>query len=85
MNSPIIFTDVQFKDYLVYIFKKKYVIIRQFPTMKEVAIISPQEKNNKNEELLNMISISHDNKNLFILEEKSNKVYIANCKNKLKI
>ena len=82
MSSPIIFTDFQFKDYLVYILKKKYVIIRQFPSMKVVTIINPSEENNKKKELLSMISISHNNKYLYIMEEKSNKIYIVNCKKK---
>ena len=34
MSSPIIFTDTLFNDYLIYIFKKKYVLIREFPSMK---------------------------------------------------
>ena len=78
MISPIIFTDHMFNDYLIYIFKKNYVFIRQFPLMKIVMVLNPT-KNNHNEEL-SMLCISDDHRYLYIMEEKNNKIYIVNQK-----
>ena len=78
MSSPIIFTDYMFNDYLIYIFKKKYILIREFPSMKIVTGLNPT-RDNINEELT-MLCISNDNKNLYILEQKNNKIYIVNQK-----
>ena len=78
MTSPIIFTDYKFNDYLIYIFKKNYVLIREFPSMKIVMALNPT-RDNRNEEL-SILSLSNDHKYLYIMEEKSNKIYIVNQK-----
>ena len=78
MTSPIIFTDYKFNDYLMYIYKKQYVLIREFPSMKKVMELNPTN-NNQNEEL-SMLCISNDHKYLYIMEQKNNKIYIVNQK-----
>ena len=78
MSSPIIFNDYKFNDYLIYIFRKNYVLIREFPSMKLVMALNPTREN-RNEELT-MLSLSSEQKNLFILEQNNNKIYIVNQK-----
>ena len=78
MNSPLIFTDALFNDYLIYIFKKKYVLIREFPSMKIKIPLNPT-MDNHNEELCSLC-LSEDKKNLFVLEQNSNKIYMINQK-----
>ena len=78
MNSPIIFTDSMFNDYLIYIFKKKYVVIREFPSMKMKIPFNPT-LDKYNEELCSLC-ISDDKKYLYALEQKSNKIYMINQK-----
>ena len=78
MNSPLIFTDTLFNDYLIYIFKRKYILIREFPTMKIKIPLNPT-LDNHNEELCSLC-ISEDKKNLFVLEQNSNKIYMINQK-----
>ena len=78
MISPIIYTDAQFNDYLIYIFKKKYVLIREFPSMKIRIPFNPT-LDNHNEELCSL-SISEDKKYLYVLEQKNNKIYMINQK-----
>jgi len=78
MSSPIIFNDFKFNDYLIYIFRKNYVLVREFPSMKLVMALNPTREN-RNEELT-MLSLSSDQKYLFILEQNNNKIYIVNQK-----
>ena len=78
MSSPIIFTDYKFNDYLIYIFKKNYVLIREFPSMRIVLALNPT-RDNFNEEL-SMLSLSNDNKYLYIMEQKNSKIYVVNQK-----
>ena len=78
MISPILYTDAQFNDYLIYIFKKKYVLIREFPTMKIKIPFNPT-LDNHNEELCSL-SISEDKKYLYVLEQNCNKIYMINQK-----
>ena len=78
MSYPIIFNDYKFNDYLIYIFKKNYVLVREFPSMKLVMALNPTREN-KNEELT-MLNLSSEQKNLFILEQNNNKIYIVNQK-----
>ena len=78
MSSPIIFTDTLFNDYLIYIFKKKYVLIREFPSMKIKTPFDPT-KENPNEELCELC-ISEDKKYLYVLEKRNNKIYMINQK-----
>ena len=78
MNSPLIFTDALFNDYLIYIFKKKYVLIREFPSMKIKIPLNPT-LDNHNEELCSLC-LSEDKKNLFVLEQNTNKIYMINQK-----
>ena len=78
MSSPVIFTDYMFNDYLIYIFKKNYVLIREFPSMRIVMALNPTRDNNNEE--LSMICVSNDNKYLYIMEQKNNKIYVVNQK-----
>jgi hypothetical protein len=76
MSSPLVLTDYLFNDYLIYIFRKKYVLIREFPSMKMIMGLNPTRENNNEE--LSMLTISNDNKYLYILEQNNNKIYIVN-------
>ena len=78
MISPIVFTDSLFNDYLIYIFKKKYVLIREFPSMKIKIPFNPT-LDNHNEELCSLC-ISYDKKYLYVLEQNNNKIYMINQK-----
>ena len=78
MNSPLMFTDALFNDYLIYIFKKKYVLIREFPSMKIKVPLNPT-LDNSNEDLCSLC-LSEDKKYLFVLEQNSNKIYMINQK-----
>ena len=77
MKSPIIFTDSQYNDYLLYILNKKYVLIKKFPSMENIVFINPSLVK---EEKLNNITISNDLKYLYIYEEINNKIYIIHNK-----
>ena len=74
MIDPIIFTDYKFNDYLAYIFKNNFVIIRKFPEMKIHLKINCLQKNH----YLSKLTISHDLKYLYAYEENDNNIYIVN-------
>ena len=74
MIDPIIFTDYKFNDYLAYIFKYNFVIIRKFPEMKIHLKINYLQKNH----YLSKLTISHDLKYLYAYEETDNNIYIVN-------
>ena len=78
MISPVIFTDYMFNDYLIYIFKKNYVLIREFPSMRIIMALNPT-RDNINEEL-SLLCTSNDNKYLYIMEQKNSKIYVVNQK-----
>ena len=82
MSSPIIFTDSQFNDYLLYILNKKFVLIKKLPFMENVVMFNPSLVK---EEYLNNIAISNDLKYLYIYEELNNKIYIIHHKNNISI
>ena len=73
MIDPFIFTDYKFNDYLAYIFKYKFIIIRKFPEMK---IHLKIDCLNKNYSLTKLI-ISNDLKYLYAYEENENNIYIV--------
>ena len=77
MSSPILFTDSQFNDYLLYILNKKYILIKKFPSMENIVMINPSLVN---EEKINNITISNDLKYIYAYEEINNKIYIINNK-----
>ena len=72
MINPIIFTDYNFNDYLVYIFKYKYILIRKFPDMKCFLKINCSN-NNYN---LSKIVLSNDIKYLYAYEKTENNIFI---------
>ena len=74
MSSPIVFTDYKFNDYLIYIYKKYYVIIRIFPSMKLVMALNPTRDNFSEE--LGMLTLSNDNRYCYILEKNRNKIFV---------
>ena len=77
MSSPILFTDSQFNDYLLYILNKRYILIKKFPSMENIVLINPSLIK---EEKLDNITISHDLKYLYIYEEINNKIYLIHNK-----
>ena len=74
MISPIIFTDYVFNDYLCYIFKYKFIIIRKFPEMECHLKFNCFNHNC----CFSFIHISKDLKNIYAYEENGNDLYIIN-------
>ena len=74
MSSPIIFTDSQFNDYLLYILNNNTVFITKFPSMQITALIKPLPSDNI---YLTNVCISEDLKSIFIYDEYNNKIYIV--------
>ena len=72
MISPIIFTDNNFNDYLAYIFKYKYVLIRKFPDMKCILKINCSNNNYD----LSKLVLSNDLNYLYVYEKNKNNIYI---------
>ena len=74
MISPIIFTDYKFNDYLCYIFKNKFIVIRKFPEMKYHLKFNCFNHNC----CFSFIHISRDLKNIYAYEENEKNLYIIN-------
>ena len=74
MSSPIIFTDSQFNDYLLFILNNKYAFITKFPTMQVTAYICPKTNNDI---YLTNVCISNDKKSIYIFDENNNMIYIV--------
>ena len=74
MISPIIFTDYKFNDYLCYVFKYKFIVIRKFPEMECHLKFNCFNHNC----CFSFIQISKDLKYLYAYEENENDLYIIN-------
>jgi hypothetical protein len=74
MINPIIFTDYKFNDYLCYIFKYKFIVIRKFPEMEFHLKFNCFNPNC----CFTFIHISKDLKNIYVYEENENELYIIN-------
>ena len=72
MISPKLFTNYKFNDYLAYIFKYKFVIIRKFPEMKCYLKIKCLDNNC----FLSKLFFSADLKFLYIHEKMDDDIYI---------
>ena len=79
MVSPLIFTDYQFNDYLIYILNNKYIFINKFPTMQMVGYI---ECCCKRSTYLTNLCVSTNLKYIYIYDELNNKIYVVQQKNK---
>ena len=77
MISPIMFTDSNFNDYLVYILNNKYVFINKFPTMNIIGYIYPSLNNYAH---LTNLCVSTDLRYIYIYDEFNNMIYIVNHK-----
>ena len=74
MISPIIFTDSQFNDYLLYILNNKTVFVHKFPSMEVIIFISPLPKDDI---YLTNVCISNDLKSIYVYDEKNNMIYVV--------
>ena len=77
MCSPLIFTDYQFNDYLIYILHNKFIFINKFPTMQFLGYIICS---NKNIHLTN-ICFSNNMKYIYAYDEFNKSIYIVQQKN----
>ena len=73
MISPVIFTNNKFNDYLAYIFKYKFILIRKFPNMNCYLKINCSENNY----FFSKVFFSKSLKYLFAYDEKGNNIYIT--------
>ena len=73
MISPFLFTNSQFNDYLIYIFRYQYIILRKAPLMDLVFKINFNEN-----EYISMINLSLTKESIYAADYNSKKVYIIN-------
>ena len=74
MISPIVFTDYQFIDFLLYIFGNHFIILRKMPSMETVFRIDIKNT------FLSIINISLCKKYIYAVEKNYNKIYIIETK-----
>ena len=74
MIFPIIFTDSQFNDYLLYILNNKTIFVHKFPSMEVIVFISPLPNNDI---YLTNVCISNDLKSIYVYDEKNNMIYVV--------
>ena len=74
MISPIIFTSYQFNDYLIYIFRNQYILLRKTPLMDLVFKINFNEN-----EYISFINISLMKDYIYAIDNINKKVYIIHC------
>ena len=73
MISPILFTNSQFNDYLLYVFRFQFILLRKAPLMDLVFKINFNEN-----EYISMINISLMKEYIYAVDDNNNKVYIIN-------
>jgi WD40 repeat protein len=73
MISPFLFTNSQFNDYLIYIFRYQYIILRKAPLMDLVFKINFNEN-----EYISMINLSLTKEYVYAADYNNKKVYIIN-------
>ena len=76
MISPIMFTNSEFSDYLLYIFRNKYVVLRKMPLMDIVFINKFNE-----DDFITSVNISLCNEYIYVVDDKNEKLHIIKYKN----
>ena len=74
MISPIIFTNWQFSDYLIYIFRYKFILLRKTPLMDVVFKISFGEN-----EIISMINLSLMKDCIYAVDNNNKKIHVIQC------
>ena len=77
MISPLIFTDYQFNDYLIYILHNKYIFIHKFPDMQMIGYIICYIKNVH----ITHLCFSSNLKYIYAYDEINNSIYVVKQKN----
>ena len=75
MTSPIVFTDYQFIDFLLYILGNRFIILRKMPLMDFIYKIKINP-----DSFLSMINLSLCKKYIYAVEKGFNKIYIIETK-----
>ena len=73
MISPLIFTNSQFNDYLLYVFRYQFILLRKTPLMDLVFKINFDEN-----EFISMINISLMKEYIYAFDNSNKKIYIIN-------
>ena len=74
MISPIIFTNWQFSDYLIYIFKYKYILLRKAPLMEVVFKINFGET-----DYISIFNLSLMKDCIYAVDNNNKKIHVINC------
>ena len=74
MISPIIFTNWQFSDYLIYIFRYKYILLRKAPLMEVVFKINFDEKDH-----ISKFNLSLMKDGIYVVDNKNKKIHVISC------
>ena len=74
MISPIIFTNLQFNDYLIYIFRYQFILLRKTPLMDLIFKINFDEK-----EFITMINLSLMKDCIYAVNNEGKKIYVIHC------
>ena len=74
MISPIIFTNCQFNDYLIYIFRYQFILLRKTPLMDLIFKINFDQK-----EFIYMINLSLMKDYIYAVNNEGKKIYVIHC------
>ena len=74
MISPIIFTNWQFNDYLIYIFRYQFILLRKTPLMDLIFKINFDQK-----EFIYMINLSLMKDYIYAVNNEGKKIYVIHC------
>ena len=71
MISPVIFTDSNFTDYLLYVFGYKFILLRKFPMMDTIFKIYFDK-----DELISLVNISFCKEYIYAVDNNAKKIYV---------
>ena len=74
MISPFIFTNWQFSDYLIYIFRYKYILLRKAPLMEVVFKINFGEK-----DYISIFNLSLMKDCIYAVDNNNKKIHVIHC------
>jgi WD40 repeat protein len=75
MISPVMFTNSEFSDYLLYVFRNQFVLLRKMPLMDIVFKI-----NFERDEFITSVNLSLNKEYIYVVDDKNEKVYIIKYK-----
>ena len=75
MISPVMFTNSEFSDYLLYAFRNQFVLLRKMPLMNIVFKI-----NFERDEFITSVNLSLNKEYIYVVDDKNEKVYIIKYK-----